>query len=87
MPRFKKGDRIRPSTVGMRKYSTLMGVVERIAPHPDGVESLDEYSIRFENGDEAICCSFQIEAPSPDDSAGNNIVFLQRSEGAEADRP
>ena len=87
MPRFRKGDSVRASTAGMRKYCTLMGVVERIAPHPGGVKSLDEYSIRFENGDEAICCSFQIEAASPDNSVGNNIVFLQRSKGAEADRP
>ena len=86
VPRFTIGASVRPITVGIRKYCTLLGIIQAVHPHPGGVTSLDEYSIRFENGDEATCCSFQIAAPSPDGPVEGDLTIPGPSPEMEGDR-
>ena len=90
VPRFSIGDSVRPTTVGIRRYCTLLGIIQAVTPHitrhPGGVTGLDEYSIRFENGDEATCCSFQIEASSPDGPVEGDLSIPGSLPEMEGDR-
>jgi hypothetical protein len=85
-PRFTVGDSVRPTTVGIRKYCTQLCTIQAVSPHPGGVTSLDEYLIRFENGDETTCCSFQIEAPPLEGTVEGDMPISWASPEMEGDR-